>query len=65
MSFFKLQHDEWTDRHIRSKIDSFSFFTLRFLGAEVACQKAACNKYNNIKNNAPSLFKRNRAHFNL
>jgi hypothetical protein len=59
MSLFKLQHaDERTDRHTRSKADKFSFFTLRFLGVEVDCQKAACNKYNNIKNNSPSLFKR-------
>jgi hypothetical protein len=66
MSLFKLQHaDERTDRHTRSNADRFSFFTLRFLGAEVDFQEAACNKNNYTKNNAPSLFKRSRAYFNL
>jgi hypothetical protein len=66
MSLFKLQHaEERIDRHTRSKADRFSFFTFRFLGAEVDFQKAARNKCNNIKNNAPPLFKRSGAHFNL
>ena len=65
MSLFKLQHaEERTDRHTRSKAQRFSFFTLRFLGAEVDLQKAACNKYKTSKNNVTSLFKM-RTHFNL
>ena len=64
MSLFKLQHaDERTEIHTQSKADRFSFFTLRLLGIEVFFQKAACNNYNNIKNNAPPLYKRSRAHF--
>ena len=44
MFLFKLQRaDERTNRHTRSKAERFSFFILRFLGAEVDIQQSVCN----------------------